>query len=112
MKHTPGPWFAWRNSCYWEISANNPDLKKFSLDIGNVCSSAPSDRDGGLQEANARLIAAAPELLEALIKAKELLEQSTEIDFDDMAHIAITSEDECDMRELIESAIAKARGEA
>lgn len=45
-------------------------------------------------------------LKEVLIKVKELLEQSTEIDFDDMAHIAITSEDECDMRELIEKILS------
>ena len=45
-------------------------------------------------------------LKEVLIKVKELLEQSTEIDFDDMVHIAITSEDECDMRELIEKILS------
>ena len=45
-------------------------------------------------------------LKEVLIKVKELLEQSTEIDFDDMVHIAITSEDACDMRELIEKILS------
>jgi len=56
-----------------------------------------------LEDANAMLEAAGvPELLEVLSKAKELLEQATEIDFDDTAHIAISSEDSCGMRELIE----------
>ena len=95
MKHTPGPWIAWRNSCYWEISAKNANPKKFSFDIGNVCSSAPGDRDGGLQEANARLIAAAPELLRAL---HHIVEMNPELPMG--------------MIEAAEDAIAKARGEA
>jgi hypothetical protein len=74
MKHTPAPWFAWRNSSYWEISAKNSNPEKFSFDIGNVCASSPGDRDGGLQEANARLISAAPELLEALEEVTGILE--------------------------------------
>jgi DNA-binding MurR/RpiR family transcriptional regulator len=65
-----------------------------------------------LEDSNAMLEAAGvPELLEVLSKAIELLEQSTEIDFDGTAHIAISSEDSCAMRKIIESAIAKARGE-
>lgn len=53
MKHTPGPWRT--NGCY--ISSNYGE-------VGHAywVSSMPD----GMSEANARLIAAAPELLEAL----------------------------------------------
>lgn len=67
MKHTPGPWFAVRNSCYWEV---NPARKVGDYDtpftVADCCASDPSNTTG-LQEANARLIAAAPDLLAALV---------------------------------------------
>jgi len=67
-KWTPGPWVAVRNSSYWEIS---PDGDRGGYNglphrVGSVCESCPGDPDGGLQEGNARLIAAAPELYELL----------------------------------------------
>ena len=68
-KHTPGPWTAVKNSAYWEI--DGPD------DFGGVadtCASSAGEPDFGrsmaLGEANARLIAAAPDLL-AACKAAE-----------------------------------------
>lgn len=66
-KHTPGPWFAVRNSSFWEVNPQR-ELGDYNtpFTVGDVCESAPGNPDGGLQEANARLIAAAPELLEAL----------------------------------------------
>lgn len=102
MKHTPGPW-----RVIPKIDTGYMLFGGISY-LGSIEARLPSLEN----EANAHLIAAAPELLEALIKAKEILEQAEEIDFDDMAHIAITSEDGCDLRDLIESVIAKARGEA
>jgi len=66
VKHTPGPWFAVRNSCYWEV---NPAREVGDYDtpftVADCCASDPGDTTG-LQEANARLIAAAPDLLAAL----------------------------------------------
>jgi hypothetical protein len=64
-KHTPGPWVARRNVAFWEVA---PESIKFDgpYKIGDVCASDPERPDGGLQEANAKLIAAAPDLLEAL----------------------------------------------
>ena len=63
--YTKGPWFAVRNSTYWEIQPAGRGEDGAPWNVGDVCSSAPGDADGGLQEANARLIAAAPDLLEA-----------------------------------------------
>lgn len=64
-EHTPGPWFAVRGHAYWEVEPHGAgDTAPFT--VADVCPSEPGNPDGGLQEANARLIAAAPELLEAL----------------------------------------------
>lgn len=56
-KHTPGPW----------VTSPEPNGKEWVVDAGPwgicICADAPGL---GSAEANARLIAAAPELLEAL----------------------------------------------
>ena len=65
--HTPGPWRAGRNSHFWEVYPERGGDEGIPFAVGDVCVSEPGNPDGGLQEANARLIAAAPELLEALI---------------------------------------------
>jgi hypothetical protein len=64
--HTSAPWIAQRNVAFWEVVPENRIDESSPYTIADVCASAPSYPDGGLQEANARLIAAAPELLEAL----------------------------------------------
>lgn len=64
FKGTKGPWFALDNSVYWDVT--NADGRA----IGNTCSSqyvfGDGDRMGKETIANTNLIAAAPELLEAL----------------------------------------------
>lgn len=97
MKHTPGPWRARRNNAFWEINPINAGDDGIPFSVGDVCSSAPNNPDGGLQEANARLIAAAPEMLEAL---KEIL---------DCANGLI---DEREILNIATTAIAKATGGA
>jgi hypothetical protein len=131
-KHTAGPWVVRGGYSIYanggktpvadacldaSVAANDEANAKHIVACVNACEGLPDGcLDGGWTALGAsqyakKLEAINTELLEALVKAKELLEQATEIDFDDMAHIAISSEDECDMRELIESVIAKARGE-
>lgn len=94
MKHTPGPW-------------------KYENDSqGFICDSSGSDvvadawysRDHEVQEANARLIAAAPELLECLIWAME------------QGHLTYHARTKsnvahCDAVDRARAAIAKATGE-
>ena len=61
-KHTAGPWFAIRNDHYWEV---NIEDRRYAPSVANTCDTEV--REGSdISEANARLIAAAPELLEAL----------------------------------------------
>lgn len=73
-KHTPGPWFAAQNEHYWQIDSDTHGQ------IGDVCASNYIYVDGALlprhdadaiAAANARLIAAAPDLLEALIAIQD-----------------------------------------
>lgn len=64
QKHTPGPWEAWRDEegCWGIIKDNAFLTTAFDPDFGGVEGSA---------EANARLIAAAPDLL-AMLKVAQL----------------------------------------
>ena len=57
MKHTPGPWHV----KHWPASANGIIPEAFSIEPGIA-----RIYDGDTKEANARLIAKAPELLDAL----------------------------------------------
>lgn len=67
-KHTPGPWEVFSNS-FIEAgvrAANNPYGTDFEFRIAEVSGDWRDEPKGGAAAANARLIAAAPELLEAL----------------------------------------------
>ena len=72
MKHTPGPW-AHRNGRIYSVDREE-------LTIANVARSA----DGDYSPANGLLLAAAPELLEALEEAVDLawIEDSHQVQFD------------------------------
>jgi len=58
MKHTPGPW---KKVSGFLIGSNGKEVVAASVGIG-----LGSDSGNGEREANGRLIAAAPELLESL----------------------------------------------
>ena len=66
---TPGPWRAFRNHVYWEIRTASAEWE--GQQIGDACASGHMFRRGERVadhgEANARLMAAAPELLAALL---------------------------------------------
>lgn len=97
-KHTPGPWGIEQTDTANWIGPMRPDGVKIAEIV------ADTDRDGLTDEAmerndaNARLIAAAPELLEAL-----------EVLFDEWMHFGRPS---TETMEKAESAIAKAKGGA
>ena len=78
MSHTPGPWFAYQNTIdAWgvETRRDRDDESWTSTGLGAAIVHGIGDdterRTRGNEEANARLIAAAPELLEALEKLHE-----------------------------------------
>jgi len=98
-KHTPGPWKV-ANKTYPFVYAIDPvcDVNRFDLLINGGCTSSGRTKPEELM-ANARLIAAAPDLLEAC-KVKLLALEGKEYDpgaFDIAA-------------ELCRKAIAKAEG--
>lgn len=61
LKHTPGPWSYSRCGKHW----NNPELVRIEINYGD---DGECIADTVYQEDDARLIAAAPEMLEALIE--------------------------------------------
>jgi hypothetical protein len=104
-KHTPGPWKAqprefpegqWFLEGQWEVVS--------TCEIEWLIAAAAPHIDGDPDEANARLIAAAPELLEALISATRCLAWHVEEHGRSGAMDGVTLE-------RARAAIAKAKGD-
>lgn len=76
IQHTPGPWVAVFNNVFWEVAPENRQ-ENDPYTIGDVCASNPENPESGLQEANARLFAAAPELLAALEGVLRVADRAT-----------------------------------
>lgn len=77
-KYTPGPWFAVPNSSFIDIRMGDESLGQC---IADVCSSGYSFDDGDCLHgettvANAKLIAAAPELLAACAFVRDQLDEA------------------------------------
>lgn len=72
-RHTPGPWKSFQNSCAIGVGSKRSDVAwvRFA-DRGLVDTSRSLETD----KANAKLIAAAPELLGLVMTAKTLIEQA------------------------------------
>jgi hypothetical protein len=108
QKHTPGPWVANVVDCalalipdangnlYWEICPET-----FQYHALYLCVS------GWMSEANARLLAAAPQLLETLHEAEEYFDDRADADHDGERHLP---NKEMRLLSLIRDAIAKAEG--
>lgn len=100
MTHTPGPWRVWEaGKESWEIcEPSNPNRQSHfaNVRVGNMW--------GEEGKANARLIASAPELLEALkdlVSAEEQYVEDAKAQLDDPISDAVES---------ARAAIAKAEG--
>lgn len=93
--HTKGPWKTEKNGVHsWHIAAINSPVNN---DWIEVWSPSANCGDEETMEANARLIAAAPELLEALAELADYVDERT-------------GDNECRTLENARAAIAKARG--
>ena len=69
MKHTPGPWITYETPHGDCIIGIGPDLEPFcDHSVAEVYLDISTDETLDEAEANARLIAAAPELLAALVE--------------------------------------------
>ena len=109
-KHTPGPWLVWDSKGTARIDHTTGVYRQ--LDSNDQQIIALCDEDLSLssdeQFANARLIAAAPELLEALIWITDIANKNFEQD------TALRSRGARTLKRIAEkagAAIAKARGE-
>lgn len=68
IKHTPGPWIAYKSKSILGGTVYNicqEDGAPYTPNYSDVCQTVEGERDD-IQEANANLIAAAPDMLEAL----------------------------------------------
>jgi hypothetical protein len=102
IKHTPGPWAAKKGVGWYVVRIAHSQDDNFAIAVGSNKTSlvdAPTGDDAEA-EANARLIAAAPDLLEAL-EMLSWLEQFCDDGDDDLEGA----------RTAARAAIAKARGE-
>lgn len=90
LKHTPGPW----------TFAEKPDYTLVGPEGHSICTYHVSQKSEAIDLANARLIAAAPELLAALELARDTLSAMHHND------IRVSFNEELD---TIDNAIAKAR---
>lgn len=107
-KHTPGPWhYDWTQKVNGVIQSYAVGPARRPLDeIDHIDTIVEVDNDTNNAEANARLIAAAPELLEAL-------EQSLDwtVDFIESGDAGFWDVDKDENVIRMRSAIAKAKGE-
>jgi hypothetical protein len=113
--HTPGPWIIgsaegrvlshWEGIGYWEIA--NATITDFRGDSGARYFA------GGTQEANARLIAAAPNLLEALEELTEIIDKAGLLNLSNGVQLGPTAwyVKATERMDYARAAIAKAKGE-
>jgi len=107
-KHTPGPWTYSRSEQrgHWRFYVAQADGARYTphySDVATLIAETVSDERRSIQEANARLIAAAPDLLEALKDVcTQLLGWGVSTDPEHPDRVALRN---------AESAIAKATGE-
>ena len=96
-KHTPGPWFIGKSDDLDQIHCIDAKTKSGLLEVCKVWGVKRDTREDDQSKANAHLISAAPDLLEALENLLAVREGKGGTRYD------------CD--EIARSAIAKAKGE-
>lgn len=106
-KHTPGPWQLAQDGSLGSIETVSGQVP-----IGHSFQTRPTRRPEDHIEriANARLIAAAPELLEALRIAREFMSIASDWNFHE-AEINGEMRSTYDWLEVVDAAIAKATGD-
>jgi len=105
MTHTKGPWVPYFDERHFGAQIHSQG--KCNHWIANLkCESCP-----GQAEANAHLIAAAPDMLEALNVAKQLAEVASDWNLDEV-EIDGKMQSIYDVTSIFRAAISKARGKS
>ena len=104
--HTPGPWLTFGH----HVTADDPNRSGYTVAVAHVPNPSDNVRPAiGTREANAALIAAAPELLEALANLNYLTNCKCNNEEAPQPHCDCCT---CEGSRMAVAAIAKARGEA
>ena len=98
-KHTPGPWEVLDDECCTSVV----------IEYGDICDIVQDDRPEAENLANARLIAAATEMLEALEMAQFIIDLGKCTESQDAICLCFCNYDK--MVDMVEGALKKARGE-
>ena len=108
IKHTPGPW---QHFVKLSGSENHRGFRILTADGWALADVQPADEDGIEGEANARLIAAAPDLLEALKRMASIIDKMGDMP-DGFIHPSPWQTLKCEEAlTQARAAIAKAEGE-
>lgn len=99
-KHTPGPWKIKKKFCAYRFFALHNYLIPVEHPNGGYIAYASANKFDANSRANARLIAAAPDMLKALERVYEYNK-----------HFVCAEGLESELLEVIEKAIRKAKGE-
>lgn len=103
FKHTPGPW-VWQAEDECLVGPEQVVMRQ-DEEGRKVFARYPD----GTHFANARLIGAAPDLLEALYEAEEYFDNRSDVDYDETGFVP---NEEMKLLTVIRAAIAKATGAA
>ena len=118
LKHTPGPWALESDKNYYDetyryyiYDTHEPPKKEISMVETNRRVRSDMLLPQDTAQANARLIAAAPDLLDALMKATILLKHACD-DAHTLRHVAILgSQFAAETADAMHAALTKAIGE-
>ena len=110
MTHTPGPWFVSMKPDWDEDGGMGPAVYDCDGGVFAVVDDEPETIARPFYEADAHLIAAAPEMLEVLEDLVDILEKAaqSEMDDDGMSHVSYNVV--CLARSKAYDVLRKARG--
>lgn len=115
-KHTPGPWKAYCHDALDERSLGDTGIRFWTINQtdggeyrGGIANVHAAEHIGGIKlaerDANARLIAAAPELVVALQECEEFFDDRADADLD---HTGYTPNPEMRLLQTVREALRKA----
>lgn len=106
---TPGPWRWWTSNSWRRLSSDHPEHRREGCVLCPIVQRSDGHPDIIVTDGDMALIAAAPELYEALADAKITLEEAAKLLAPQYPSVANNIVNQCAIR--CGDALAKARGE-